>query len=84
MSDAAIQSSIAELLQHTQAVIPVPLPEHQSWAALGLDSLDLAELAARIEQRYRIEIPDADWRGLHDVADLVSYLQTRLEDHGRR
>ncbi|GAB6268358.1 MAG: acyl carrier protein [Smithella sp.] len=34
---------------------------------LGLDSLDLAEFVALIEQRYRVEVDDADWKNLSSI-----------------
>ena len=41
---------------------------------LGVDSLDMAEFVARIEQEYRIEIPDEDWSQIASVNLLAEYL----------
>ena len=68
------------LLQQTKPALTEPPPPEAAWSDVGLDSLDLAELAARIEQRYRLEIPDEDWRRLANVAQLITYLETRLAD----
>ncbi|MBU2940122.1 acyl carrier protein [Lacinutrix sp. C3R15] len=42
---------------------------------LGVDSLDMAEFIARIEQEYRIEIPDADWPQIATVNLLAEYIR---------
>ncbi|MFD2541278.1 acyl carrier protein [Lacinutrix gracilariae] len=41
---------------------------------LGVDSLDMAEFIARIEQEYRIEIPDTDWPQIATVNLLAEYI----------
>ena len=42
---------------------------------LGVDSLDMAEFVARIEQEYRIEIPDNDWSQIATVNLMAEYIQ---------
>ncbi len=41
---------------------------------LGVDSLDMAEFVARIEQEYRIEIPDEDWSQIATVNLMAEYI----------
>ncbi|MGB1309017.1 MAG: acyl carrier protein [Oceanihabitans sp.] len=41
---------------------------------LGVDSLDMAEFVARIEQEYRMEIPDEDWSKITTVNKLADYI----------
>ncbi|WP_198439857.1 phosphopantetheine-binding protein [Pareuzebyella sediminis] len=41
---------------------------------LGVDSLDMAEFIARVEQDYRIEIPDKDWPKIATMGLLVDYI----------
>lgn len=41
---------------------------------LGVDSLDMAEFIARVEQDYRIEIPDADWPKIASMGLLADYI----------
>lgn len=72
-------NELFSLLQQIKPALTEPPPPEADWAAIGLDSLDLAELAARIEQRFRIEIPDEEWRALGNVAQLTAYLATRLD-----
>ena len=45
---------------------------------LNLDSLDLVELVARIEQRYGFLIPDEDLPGLVSLDATADYLMARL------
>ena len=73
-------SQLLPLLQKVKPDISAPPPEEAPWRDLGLDSLDLAELAARIEQQYRIEIPDPDWADIGNVLELTRYLEQRLVD----
>ncbi len=74
-----ITEVLQELLLRTKPELVLPLPPAADWADWNLDSLDLAELAARIEQHYRLEIPDGAWRDLRNFAALHAYLQSRLD-----
>ncbi|HOX26112.1 MAG TPA: acyl carrier protein [Candidatus Krumholzibacteria bacterium] len=74
-----IPGVLQDLLRRTKPDLAAPLPPAGDWADWGLDSLDLAELAARIEQHYRLDIPDEDWRALRDFGALRAYLEARLE-----
>jgi len=42
---------------------------------LGLDSLDLFELAMAMEEEFGIEIPQEDLENIVTVGDAVEYLQ---------
>lgn len=42
---------------------------------LGLDSLDLFELAMAIEEEFGVEIPQEDLENIVTVGDAVEYLQ---------
>lgn len=41
---------------------------------LDVDSLDMAEFVARIEQEFRIEIPDEDWSQIATVNLMADYI----------
>ncbi|WP_233096166.1 acyl carrier protein [Alicyclobacillus sp. SO9] len=45
---------------------------------LGADSLDLTELAIAFEDEFELEIPESDFGKLSTVANVVSYLNGRL------
>ncbi|MBN8860727.1 MAG: hypothetical protein J0H29_20210 [Sphingobacteriales bacterium] len=44
----------------------------------GLDSLELVEFVARIEQTFRIMIPDKDLQELHSLSATAVYLQGKM------
>ncbi len=46
---------------------------------LKLDSLDLVELVARIEQRYELTIPDSDLPEFVSLAATARYIQLRTQ-----
>lgn len=41
---------------------------------LGVDSLDMAEFVARVEQDYRLEIPDQDWQKIATINMMADYI----------
>jgi len=44
----------------------------------GLDSLELVEFVARIEQTFRIMIPDKDLQELRSLDATATYLQGKM------
>jgi acyl carrier protein len=44
---------------------------------LGLDSMDLLNLAAAISERTGVEIPERDYPKLRSIRQLEAYLATR-------
>ena len=44
----------------------------------GLDSLELVEFVARIEQTFRIMIPDKDLQELRSLDATAAYLQGKM------
>lgn len=49
-------------------------PEN-TWAELGIDSLDLFELIMDIEKEFFISIPDEDTHRLATVSDVITYME---------
>lgn len=45
---------------------------------LGVDSIDFMELLIAFELEFGIDIMEQDARQLHTVADLVSFIDSRL------
>ena len=60
--------------------IPVDkvVPEAQLGRDLDLDSLDTVELTLGIEERFGIEIPDAELDGLVSVQDAIELVERKL------
>ncbi|NLK67039.1 MAG: acyl carrier protein [Campylobacteraceae bacterium] len=42
---------------------------------LGADSLDVVELVMALEEKFEVEIPDADAEKLLSIGDVVSYIE---------
>jgi acyl carrier protein len=48
-----------------------------TFEALDIDSLDLAELAQIIEERFEVRLTGEDVTGIKTVADLVAVIDSR-------
>ena len=46
---------------------------------LGADDLDQVEVMMRLEDEFRIEIPDQDAEKLKTVGDLVNYIKKKMQ-----
>ncbi|MDQ3957593.1 MAG: phosphopantetheine-binding protein [Actinomycetota bacterium] len=53
------------------------VPEAELLRDLDLDSLDTMELTLALEERFAVEIPDADLEGLVTVADAVELIRRK-------
>ena len=50
-------------------------------ADFGINSLDLAELAFRIEDEFGIEVRDEDIPALITVGDVANYIEKKKEEN---
>ena len=66
-----ITSIIAEKL-HIDAANVTPQSTLQD---LGADSLDMVDIVMKVEEEFGIEINDEDAEKLHNVNDVVDYVQ---------
>jgi acyl carrier protein len=71
-----IRTALAEYLKRDAASIT---PQQALRDDLGLDSMATIELLFRIEEAFDLQIPDADLVGLATVADVISYVEKRLQ-----
>lgn len=53
-------------------------PEAKLEADLGINSLELAELAFQCEDKYNMEFKDEDIHTLITVGDVVNYIETHM------
>ena len=53
-------------------------PDDDFFKTLGIDSLQALDLLTRIEQHFRIELPDYELQGVSDFRTLASRIQARL------
>nr|MBP3724763.1 acyl carrier protein [Campylobacter sp.] len=42
---------------------------------LGADSLDVVELVMALEEKFEVEIPDAEAEKLKSIADVVNFIE---------
>lgn len=78
-----MNETLLAFLRHELRVIkpalPVALPAEAHYRIdLDLDSLDLVELVARIEQRYGVLIPDADLPQFTSLDATEAYVSALL------
>ena len=60
-------------------VDPGAITRDATFADLGVDSLDLAELIQLLDDRFGVSFADADMKRLTTVGDLLSYASGEAE-----
>ncbi len=79
VADEALDFVTAQL-RAIRPSLPAALPLDARYTTdLNLDSLDLVELVARIEQRYGLKVPDADLQQFLSLDATLHYILTRIE-----
>ena len=53
-------------------------PDDDFFKTLGIDSLQALDLLTRLEQHFRIELPDYELQGVSDFRTLAQRIQARL------
>lgn len=53
-------------------------PDDDFFKALGIDSLQALDLLTRLEQHFKIELPDYELQGVSDFRTLAARIQSRL------
>jgi acyl carrier protein len=53
-------------------------PDDDFYKKLGIDSLQALDLLSRIENHFRIELPDYEVQGVSDFKTLAERIQSRL------
>jgi acyl carrier protein len=72
---AALREEVRRIKPELPAELPSDATFHDD---CGLDSLDLAEFAARLEQRFAVMIPDEHLQQLVSLEATEQYLRGRL------
>ena len=74
----ALIDDVKEVVVEQLNVNPDEVKEESKFVEdLGADSLDVVELVMALEEKFDIEIPDADAEGIITVANAIKY----IEDH---
>lgn len=78
MNTQSLLDTLRAQLVRIKPILPSDIPAgdnlRQDW---GVDSLELVEFVARIEQDYRIMIPDQDLAQLQTLEMTADYIQNR-------
>jgi acyl carrier protein len=78
----SLQETTDEVLRLAAAHFRVPReqlrPEDDFFKKLGINSLQALDLLTRLEQHFRIELPDYELAGVSDFHTLAERIQSRL------
>lgn len=79
---ATLDQTTAEILQLAAKHFNVPAgelrPEDDFFKKLGINSLQALALLTRLEQHFRIELPDYELQGVSDFRTLAERVYARL------
>jgi acyl carrier protein len=82
LSEIEIETAVYNLLYKEIGIQPSKLLAKQPFVdGLGLDSMDVVSLLIAIEDTFKIEISDQDAESLKTIADVISYLLSRSQNH---
>lgn len=80
MDSELLLSRLRALAREVSSRVPEDLPASASFREdCNLDSLDLVEYVARIEQEFGISIPDGDVERFSSLRATAIYLEERME-----
>ncbi|MDR3689984.1 MAG: acyl carrier protein [Fimbriimonas sp.] len=73
----------SEIIGVCASVLRVPneklVPEARLVEDLDVDSLFVVELAMALEEKFQIEVPEQELPALKTVADIIAYIERRVE-----
>ena len=76
------EQTIDEILDLAARHFKVPRetlkPDDDFYKALKIDSLQTLDLLTRLEQHFKVELPDYELQGVSDFRTLASRIQARL------
>lgn len=77
-----LQNTTDEVLRLASEHFKVPMatlnPSDDFFKTLGINSLQALDLLTRIEQHFKIELPDYELQGVSDFRTLAERIQSRL------
>lgn len=77
-----LEQTTQEILQLASQQFKVPaaslVPEDDFYKKLGIDSLQALEMLSRLENHFKIELPDYEVQGVSDFRTLAERIQARL------
>jgi acyl carrier protein len=76
------KQTLEEILSLAATHFKVPreklTPDDDFFKTLGIDSLQTLDLLTRLENHFRIELPDYELQGVSDFRTLADRIQARL------
>jgi acyl carrier protein len=79
---SSLEQTTEDILKLAAAHFKVPreqlAPGDDFFQKLGIDSMQALELLTRLEQHFRIELPDYEMQGVSDFRTLAERIQARL------
>jgi acyl carrier protein len=79
---ATLEKTTDEVLELAAVHFKVPreqlTPDDDFFKKLGINSLQALDLLTRLEQHFRIELPDYELQGVSDFRTLAERIQSRL------
>jgi acyl carrier protein len=76
------EKTLDEILTLAAAHFQVPReklsPDEDFFQALGIDSLQTLDLLTKLENHFRVELPDYELQGVTDFRTLAGKIQARL------
>ena len=79
---SSIENTTEQVLELAAQHFKVPRaqlsPDDDFFQKLGISSLQALDLLTRIEQHFRIELPDYELQGVSDFRTLAERIQSRL------
>jgi acyl carrier protein len=77
-----IEQTTQEILELATTQFKVPagslVADDDFYKKLGIDSLQALEMLSRLENHFRIELPDYEVQGVSDFKTLAQRIQARL------
>jgi len=78
----AAEQTLDEILNLAAVHFKVPRenlsPDGDFFKALGIDSLQTLDLLTKLENHFRVELPDYELQGVSDFRTLAERIQARL------
>ena len=79
---STLEQTTEEILNLAATHFKVPReqlsPDDDFFKKLGINSLQALDLLTRLEQHFRIELPDYELQGVSDFHTLAERIQSRL------
>jgi acyl carrier protein len=76
------ENTLEEILTLAAAQFRVPReklsPDDDFFKTLGIDSLQTLDLLTKLENHFRVELPDYELQGVSDFRTLAGKIQARL------